>query len=207
MSKKVLFIKGTPLPAGPSRSMEVARVFIESYQAANPNDELIEKDLFTIDIPYIDGDILSGWHKYAAKETLTEVESQKVAAFAALTEEFVAADKIIIQSSMWNLGIAPQLKGYLDTLMVAGTTFQYTENGPVGLMTDKKAIHIHGSGGVYSNTTGIEHADSFVTGILGFLGAEVAPSILVEGIDYNPEAKEAIMTAAIAKAKETAQTF
>jgi len=207
MSKKVLFIKGTPLATGISRSKEVADAFIEAYKHANPNDEIIEKDLFTLEIPYIDADLLNGWSKYGNGETPIEIEASKVAAYAVFTDEFLAVDKLIIQSPMWNLSIPSQLKGYLDTLMVAGKTFEYTENGPRGLIIGKKAIHIHGAGGIYSNTTGIEHSDSFVTGILKFIGMDVAPTIWVEGIDSNPEKKEEIMKAAIAKAKEVASTF
>lgn len=48
------------------------------------------------------------------------------------------ADKYIIQSSMWNLGIQPLLKAYFDTIMSAGKTFKYTSEGPEGLMKGKK---------------------------------------------------------------------
>jgi len=203
MSKKVLFIKGTPATS----SKKVAEEFVEAYRIANPNDEIVEKDLFEVEIPYIDTDILSGWSKYAKGEVPTEIEASKVSTFAAFTEEFLAADKLIIQSTMWNLSIPSQLKSYLDTLMVAGKTFEYTENGPKGLATNKKAIHIHGAGGVYSNTTGIEHSDSYVTGILKFIGMEVVPTIWVEGTDANPEKKGEIINKAITKAKEVAPTF
>jgi len=206
MSKKVLYVKGSPATGG-SKSQKVADAFIEAYKLANPTDEIIEKDLFEIDIPYIDTDILSGWTKYGKGEAPTEIEASKVAKHAAFTEEFLAADKLILQTSMWNLSVPTQVKGYLDTLMVAGKTFAYTENGPTGLVKDKKAIHIHGAGSVYSNTIGIEHSDSFVTGILGFIGVQVAPTIWVEGIDANPDQKEAIMAEAIRKAKEAAKTF
>ena len=91
--------------------------------------------------------------------------------------------------------------------MVAGQTFKYTAEGPVGLMKGKKAIHIHGSGGVYSNTTGIEHADSYVTGALRFMGIEVAPTIFIEGIDYDPSQKDAIMSRITEQAKEVAKQF
>lgn len=207
MSKKVLYVTGTPLPTGVSRSKEVAEVFINAYKKANPSDIIIEKDLFASWIPYIDGELLSGWKKQENGEVPTEAEASKLAAYAASTEEFLTADKIIIQSSMWNLSIATQLKGYLDTLVVAGKTFSYTENGPKGLMKGKKAIHFHGAGGVYSDTVGVEHSDSFVTGILKFIGIEVLPTIWVEGIDSNPDRKDEIMQAAFEKAKKAAMIF
>lgn len=207
MSKKVLVVTATPLSPVASRSKAVTEAFLEAYQAKNPNDEIIRRDLFGMEMPYIDGDMLNGWGKYASGEAPTEKEADLVAAFAALTDEFLAADRLIIQSPMWNLSIPAQLKGYLDALMVAGKTFAYTEAGPRGLVQGKKAIHIHGAGGTYSNTTGIEHSDAFVTGILKFIGLDVAPTIWVEGIDSNPDAKEAIMSAALVKAKEAAEQF
>jgi len=207
MSKKVLFIKGTPLPAGISRSMEVANAFIVAYQKQNPNDEIIERDLFSGEVPYIDGDVLSGWGKFANNEALTETETRKVTAFNVFTEEFLAADKVIVQSSMWNLSVAPQVKGWLDTINVAGKTFNYTEAGPVGLVTDKKAIHIHGAGGIYSTTAGSQHSDALVTDILKFIGTDVLPTIWVEGLDYNPEAKEETMQKIIATAETVARQF
>lgn len=207
MSKNVLFIKGTPLSAGSSRSMEVAEAFLEVYKQVNPKDKIIEKDLFNLDVPYIDGDVLSGWAAYAADKVPIGIEATKVAALKAFTDEFLNVDKLIIQSPMWNLGIPPQLKGYLDTLVVAGTTFKYTPDGPVGLMTGKKAIYIHGSGGVYSDGKIPQHSDAYVHTILNFIGVDVAPTLWVEGIDFNPSAKEEIMKAALVKAKEAATTF
>lgn len=39
---------------------------------------------------------------------------------------------------MWNLSFPPVLKAYIDAVAVAGKTFKYTPEGPVGLLTDKK---------------------------------------------------------------------
>lgn len=203
----VLFIKGTPQSENQSRSMIVARAFIEEYKKANPTDEVVELDLYNMDVPLIDADVLNGWNKLRSGETLTNAESQKVGAINVLTDQFVEADKYIVQSSMWNLGIQPLLKAYFDTAMIVGRTFKYTAEGPVGLMQGKKAIHIHGSGGVYSNTTGLEHADSYVTGVLGFMGMEVLPSLLVEGIDYNPDQKDEILATVTEKAEAVAKQF
>jgi len=207
MSKKVLVVKGTPFEAGISRSMEVVDAFVSAYIEANPNDEIMIRDVFETDMPYIDGALLSAWNKFGEGLTPTEEEMKKVSAYNELTEEFLAADKIIIQSPMWNLSIPVQLKGWLDTITVAGKTFKYTESGPVGLATGKKAIHIHGAGGKYSQTTGIEHSDAFVRGILGFIGVELEPTIWVEGVDYDPSAKDELISSLKEKAREIARNF
>lgn len=204
---KILFIKGTPQNEELSRSLKIAGQFVEEYKKENPSDEVIELDLYGMNVPLIDADVLNGWNKLGNGEVVTDEEMRKINAINTFTDQFVEADKYIFQSSMWNLGIQPLVKAYFDTVMIAGKTFKYTAEGPVGLMTGKKAIHIHGTGGVYSNTTGIEHSDSYVTTVLGFMGIEVAPTIWVEGIDYNPSQKEEIMAAASEKAKKLAKQF
>ncbi|MCL1924940.1 MAG: NAD(P)H-dependent oxidoreductase, partial [Defluviitaleaceae bacterium] len=120
---------------------------------------------------------------------------------------FLEYDKFIIQSSMHNLTVPTMLKAYIDTILMAGKTFKYTAEGPQGLMTGKIAIHIHGSGGTYSTTTGVEHADSYIKGSLKFIGLDVLESIFVEGIDFDPSKKEEIMKAALEKAEVMAKKF
>ncbi len=74
-------------------------------------------------------------------------------------------------------------------------------------MKGKKAIHIHGMGGFYSQEIGMEHSDCYVRGALKFVGIEVEPTIFVEGIDYDPTKEEEIVTSTIEKAKTVARTF
>ncbi len=204
---KVLFIKGTPQDENKSRSMKVARVFLDEYKKANPTDEVVELDIYKMDIPFIDAEVLDGWGKLRTGADLPVIVLQKIGAINELTTQFMNADKYIIQSSMWNLGIPPMLKAYIDTVAVPGVTFKYTEDGHLGLLEGKKAIHIHGSGGVYSNTTGIEHTDSYIKGILNLMGVECAPTVFVEGVDHFPMKKEEIIEAAIENAKEAARAF
>ncbi len=68
-----------------------------------------------------------------------KVNNKKIARFNELTEQFLAADKIVIANALWNLNIPTKLKAWFDTVNVAGKTFRYTENGPEGLVTGKKS--------------------------------------------------------------------
>ena len=54
---------------------------------------------------------------------------------------------------MWNLSIPAILKAYIDYISVSGITFKYTSNGSVGLLNDKKAVHIVSRGGEYENAS------------------------------------------------------
>ncbi len=91
--------------------------------------------------------------KFAAGEgfeALTEAQQQKVAAMNTNLETFMNADRYVFVTPMWNFSYPPVVKAYLDNVAIAGKTFKYTENGPVGLLEGKKALHIQATGGVYS---------------------------------------------------------
>lgn len=56
----------------------------------------------------------------------------EVAVGEEVLEEFLAADVVVIGAPMYNFTISSQLKAWIDRIAVAGKTFRYTENGPVG---------------------------------------------------------------------------
>ena len=138
---KVLYITAHPHDETVSYSMATAKAFIESYKEANPSDEVVHIDLYKENIPHIDADVFAGWGKLqsgAGFDTLSAEEQAKVARLNELSDQFVSADKYVFVSPLWNFSFPPVLKAYIDSVAVAGKTFKYTEQGPVGLLTDKK---------------------------------------------------------------------
>lgn len=210
--KKVLYVTANPKPEEKSYSLQVGRAFIEEYKKLNPQDEVTEIEVYDIELPLIDRDMLAAWEALATGTSfmdLSTAQQQKVARFNELTEQFVAADRYVFVTPMWNLAVPALMKAYLDTATVAGKTFKYTAEGPVGLLTNKKAVHIHASGGVYSAgpASGLEHADSYVKNIINFIGVTDMESIIVEGMAYNPAEAESIKQNAINKAITIAKKF
>lgn len=197
---KVLLIKGTPAAQG-SKSWEIAQELASEFKAQNPSATIETIDLYGIDLPEIDTDVLTAWGKFATGGEPTATEASKVEKLNAMVDKFIGADRYIVQSSMYNLGIPHKLKGYLDACITAGKAFKYTEKGPEGLLTDKKAIHVHGAGGFYSGGQAPEFSDSYIQGILGFAGIQVKPTIWIEGVDFDPSKKDEVMAAALEKAK------
>ena len=59
-------------------------------------------------------------------------------------------------------------------------TYKYTANGPQGFLENKKAIHIHGCGGIYSDGSQQEFGDSYIQFIFKLAGVELLPTIWVE---------------------------
>lgn len=64
----------------------------------------------------------------------------------------------------------------------AGVTFRYTENGPVGLLKNKKVIVVAARGGVYSGT---EHDSQtqYLKDFLAFIGIEDVTFVYAEGLN------------------------
>ncbi|OAS23882.1 FMN-dependent NADH-azoreductase [Paenibacillus oryzisoli] len=208
----VLYITAHPNDPQTSFSLAVGKEFIEAYREANPADEVIHLDLFKENVPQIDADVFSGWGKLqsgSSFEQLSDTEKAKVARLGALVEQFVAADKYVFVSPMWNFSFPPVLKAYIDAVSVAGKTFKYTENGPVGLLTSKKAAHIQASGGVYSEgpAAAFESGHSYLNKIMQFYGVPSFEGIFVEGMAAAPDKAQTIKEEAIVKAKALAERF
>lgn len=208
----VLYITAHPHDHQTSFSMAVGKAFIDAYREANPNDEIINVDLYKSDIPQIDADVFSGWGKLqsgSSFDQLSDAEKAKVSRLGEIVDQYVAADKYVFVSPMWNFSFPPVLKAYIDAICVAGKTFKYTENGPVGLLTDKKAIHIQASGGVYSEgpAAGFESGHSYLKKIMQFHGVPSFEGIFVEGMAAMPDQAQSIKEKAIAQAKEAATRF
>ncbi|SDN70727.1 FMN-dependent NADH-azoreductase [Paenibacillus sp. yr247] len=208
----VLYITAHPHDHQTSFSLAVGKEFIDAYREANQSDEVIHVDLYKQDIPQIDADVFSGWGKLqsgSAFDQLSDAEKSKVARLGAIVDQFVAADKYVFVSPMWNFSFPPVLKAYIDAVSVAGKTFKYTENGPVGLLTDKKGLHIQASGGVYSEGPAVafESGHSYLKKIAQFYGIPSFEGIFVEGMAVAPDQAQSIKEKAIVKAKEAATRF
>ncbi|RED31385.1 FMN-dependent NADH-azoreductase [Paenibacillus sp. VMFN-D1] len=206
----VLYITAHPLNPEESYSLAVGKQFIEAYREANPTDEVAHLDLYKENIPHIDADVLRGWGKLrsgSSLDQLSEAEKSKVARLEEILNQFMAADKYVFVSPMWNFMVPPVLKAYTDATSIPGKTFKYTEKGPIGLLPGKKALHIQASGSVYSEgpLAPIEMGYSYMKTILQFYGIETE-AIFVEGTAVSERAPF-IKEKAIAQAKEAAKRF
>ncbi|MDR9856041.1 FMN-dependent NADH-azoreductase [Paenibacillus sp. VCA1] len=207
----VLYITAHPLDSQSSYSLAVGEEFIEAYRQANPTDEVIHLDLYQEDIPQIDADVLRGWGKVrsgSSFDQLSDAEKSKVDRLEEILNQFVAADKYVFVSPMWNFTVPPVLKAYTDATSIPGKTFKYTKNGPVGLLPGKKALHIQASGSEYSEgpLASLEMGYSYLKKILHFYGIQSIEAIFVEGTASSEKAP-AIKEKAIAHAKEVAKRF
>jgi FMN-dependent NADH-azoreductase len=115
----------------------------------------------------------------------------------AYLEELFAADIIVIGAPMYNFSIPSQLKAWIDRVVGAGKTFRYGPNGAEGLVPAPKKVFIASSrGSVYSAgspAASLEHHESYLNGVLSFIGLKDITVVRAEGLGLGPEAREAAM--------------
>ncbi|MGY3230678.1 FMN-dependent NADH-azoreductase [Luteibacter sp. HA06] len=120
---------------------------------------------------------------------------------AAVLEEFLAADVIVIGAPMYNFGITSSLKAWIDRIAVAGKTFQYTSTGPEGLAGGKRVIIASSRGGVYSHgapAAAMDFQEPYLRAVLGFLGVTDIEFVRAEGVAMSDDHKAQAVGGAIA---------
>src|SRR5207237_8478676 len=107
---------------------------------------------------------------FLAKPGERTLEQQAVVAYSdALIAELKRADVVVLGLPMYNFGLPSTLKAYFDHIARAGETFRYTEKGPVGLLTGKKAIVFATRGGLYAGTP-LDSQTDYIRAFFAFLG-------------------------------------
>ena len=117
---------------------------------------------------------------------------------SSVIDEFFAADTIVIGAPMYNFTLPTQLKAWIDRIVVAGKTFQYTANGPEGLAKGKRVIIALARGGFYdanSPAAALEHLETYLRGVFNFIGIE-PEFVAADGLAVSPEQREASLSQA-----------
>ncbi|OLS35295.1 FMN-dependent NADH-azoreductase [Bacillus sp. MRMR6] len=194
-----------------SKGMQIGEVFLEEFKKHRADVEIEHMHLYDMDIPEIDMDLLYARAKLSFMgktfDELSEAEQTKYLSMHALADRFIAADYYVFVTPLWNLGAPAILKAFLDNLFLVNKTFTNTHEGPKGLLTNRKALHIQTRGGIYSTgpMVDFEFGDRFLRKALGFLGMELLDTVVAEGMDHFPKQIPEIMEKAKEQAIEAAR--
>jgi len=184
---------------GKGESSQLARQFVEAYVASHPGTQVTQRDVAAHEaVPHLTAERFGAFitppeQRNASQQAVVEYSD-------ALINELKQADLIVLGLPMYNFGVPSQLKAYFDHIARAGVTFKYSDKGPVGLLTGKKAVVFAARGGIYAGTP-MDTQTSYVRDFLRFIGIADVEFVYAEGLAYGPEAK----AAAVSKAGETAQ--
>lgn len=99
----------------------------------------------------------------------SEAQHKALALSDALVEEVKAADVLVIATPIYNFSVPSTLKAWIDQIARARVTFRYTDNGPEGLLTGKKAYVLVATGGTEVGGE-MDFATPWLRFMLGFLG-------------------------------------
>ena len=176
-----------------ANSTLLANELTAQLQQANPGAKLVVRNLQAEPLPHLDDAVLGAFFTPADQRT---AEQAAIAARSdALIAELQAADIVVIGAPMYNFGVSSQLKTYFDFIARAGVTFQYTANGPEGLVKGKKVYVVSARGGKYLGTPG-DSQTPYLKTFLGFLGMTDVNFIYAEGLNMGPDAASTALAAA-----------
>lgn len=179
---KILHLITSPA-AENSFSIRLANSIIEKLQIDRPDSSVITRNLATDPLPHFDAIHLNSLITPTEEHTseMTEVTSKT----DELIKELSEADAVVIGVPMYNFGIPSTLKTWIDFISKPGKTFNYTENGPVGLLQEKPIFLAIATGDVYSKEEFkmLDHTETYLRTILGdFLGMKNIKAIRIEGM-------------------------
>lgn len=197
---QVLVIESSARQQG-SISRQLTAQFIARWQATHPDDRVSVRDLAVEPVPHLDGNLLGGWMTPAEQQS--EAEQAALALSNRLTDELLAADVLVLAAPMYNFAIPSTLKAWLDHVLRAGVTFQYTENGPQGLLSGKRAFVLTARGGIYAGGS-LDHQEPYLRQALGFIGIHDVSFIHAEGLNMGGEFSEKGLAEAQAKLAQVA---
>ena len=138
----ILFLKTSPKEEG-SISTELGEYLVNKLTSVSKST--VTKRQLDEEIPFINQQIINGLYVDDSQKTVEQKEALKLS--DTIVEDINIHDTIVISTPIYNFSAPAVLKAWADMVARVNKTFSYTENGPVGLLKDKKAYVVISSGG------------------------------------------------------------
>ncbi|MEA2999846.1 MAG: FMN-dependent NADH-azoreductase [Sphingomonadales bacterium] len=181
-----------------SVSRRLTRELADTLQRRDPSARIVRRDIGAAPVPHLTEATVP-----AIRAGLTEsLEAERALVLSnELVAELKEADLIVIGAPMYNFGMPSTLKAWFDHVLRARITFRYTENGPEGLMTGKKAIVVETRAGLYSEgpAAAMDSQEPHLRTLLGFMGIDDVTFVRAEKLAFGEEAAAAAIAEATAQ--------
>ncbi|MFC5525678.1 FMN-dependent NADH-azoreductase [Rhodanobacter ginsengisoli] len=181
---KLLHIDSSAL-GGYSVSRQLTADIVAELKLQTPDVEISYRDLAGQPLPH--------WTPVSDASDPVAIVGNEV------MDEFLAADIVVIGAPMYNFGVTSSLKAWIDRILVAGKTFQYTANGPEGLAGGKRVIIASSRGGLYGKDTAaaaMDFQEPYLRAAFGFIGIGDVEFVRAEGVAFGDEQKAAAIQSA-----------
>lgn len=186
-----------------SRSRAITRAFAEEWASAGEDFVVVHRDLHTDPLPHLEDSWLH-WPAGLRPDGIS-VPADAEALQAALIEELLGADTLLVGAPLYNYSLPSSLKAWIDNIHVPGVTAPFgSDTQP---LAGRTAVIVTSRGGIYdpgSPQEGWDHAVPPLKLILGdALGMDVeviaASRTLADFLpvlaDERPRAREELSAA------------
>jgi FMN-dependent NADH-azoreductase len=184
--KKLLAISSSP-GLTHSYSRNLVHTFADHFKQKVTDAEVVVRDLGEQPTPHLTEATIGAF--YTPVDQLSHEQKEILALSDDLINELESSDVIVIGAPMHNFSIPSGLKAYIDHVARVGRTFQYTENGPQGLLQGKKVYILTTRGGNYSQMpmAALDHQEPYLRTVLGFIGLDDVEFIHSQGMAMGEE--------------------
>ena len=181
MTQKILRIDASMRKKG-SYSRTLSHKLITQLKGQAPSS-VKERDLAD-GIPFINEAWIEANFTDIAERTS---EQRSVLSFSdALINELKNSDTVVIGLPIYNFNVPAAFKAWIDQVARAKVTFRYGDNGPEGLLENKKAYVIISSGGTQLGSD-VDFVTDYIHHVLAFIGIKDVTIIDSSGIGQNEE--------------------
>lgn len=194
MSQTLLHIDASAR-SGDSDSRQLSAALLSRWRARHPDSRVLARDIVSQPLPHLDQTLFAAM--MTAPEQHSPQQAEAAARVNALTDEFLAADVIVLGVPMYNFGIPSTLKAWIDHIVTPNRTFRYTAEGPVGMAGGRAVYVVSTRGGVHGEGPQ-DHQVAHLRTVFGFLGIDDVRVIQAEGLDLSAEHREQALAAAMA---------
>ncbi len=172
------------LDASARKTGSVSRELTDRIIARHPGANVATRDL-SDSLPHVDETWIGA--NFTPADSRSEAQRETLALSDQLVAEVAAADLLVIGLPIYNFGVPAGLKAWIDMVARAGVTFEYTETGPRGLLTGKRAIVALASGGTEMGSP-IDFASGYIRHVLGFIGITDVTFVAADKLMIDAEA-------------------
>ena len=179
---KVLSINSSGRQEG-SVTRELGVNLIAALEDRYGSVELTRRDVGP-GLPFVDAAWIEA--NFTPDDNRTQSHLDTLALSNELVAELKAADVLVLGVPVYNFSISAALKAWIDMIARARLTFRYTENGPVGLLSGKKAYVVVATGGVPVGSP-MDFATPYLRYALAFLGITDVEVIAADRVNSNAD--------------------
>jgi FMN-dependent NADH-azoreductase len=190
--KNILHIISSPRGES-SYSVRLGNAIVEKIMNLHPGSVVATRNVAHENLPHLSSSHLESF--FTPPDLWTDSNKETVRESQEAVAQVKEADVIVIGVPLYNFGMPSTLKSWIDHIVRSGQTFSYGENGPVGLLRDKKVYVALASGGVYSEgpMQAFDSVTPYLKNVFSFIGIADVEIVRVEGTsmpDLMPTALE-----------------